>query len=448
MQTGRALVDGELQEVYEFRHLTFQEFLAARGYAQEQHPRRNDEPTLVTLLTPHFEDERWREVIPLAAVLANRKAESIVKELIARSPQVFHRRNRERPSGFSCIILLTQCILDEVIISTNTLDEALKKIAVSLRVFRHQDGKNIAKLRRSKFGERFTSLALERFSTGTTDWEDYLTAAAGADISFENPPYSSESMPSFIDSLITALGGDKVQRIQAALDFMMCAFYWATNRDNNRPQRHNQDLQVKLSLGQVELLRRCFDEMLAVDDLPSQLVACWALAWGGQELLASVRPRPETLNRMFCIWYSATPYNNETARFAAWAISDQPLLLRDALNSEEMSSPIYDDFLREKIELRKSETQNEFAAIAAITCAWYRRSPWNDTKLTDLITDVYNLLDERSTVVRSERRLRQPLSLLKTLGKAGENVIKQRAEMIKREAKKLKDKDEKLGQED
>ncbi len=81
MQTGHERIDGELQPVYEFRHLTFQEYLAARGLVEEQYPRRNAGRSLVDLLEPHFSDERWREVVPLAAVLAGRKAEPIISRL-------------------------------------------------------------------------------------------------------------------------------------------------------------------------------------------------------------------------------------------------------------------------------------------------------------------------------------------------------------------------------
>ena len=81
MRTGEEVIDDELQWVFEFRHLTFQEYLAARGLVEGQYPGRDEEKDLVELLEPHFEDERWREVVPLAAVLAGRKAESLIRRL-------------------------------------------------------------------------------------------------------------------------------------------------------------------------------------------------------------------------------------------------------------------------------------------------------------------------------------------------------------------------------
>ena len=77
-----------LDQVYEFRHLTFQEYLAARGYVEEQYAGRDSGRSLGDLLEPYFNDERWQEVIPLAAVLAGRKAEGVIGRLIASSEQV------------------------------------------------------------------------------------------------------------------------------------------------------------------------------------------------------------------------------------------------------------------------------------------------------------------------------------------------------------------------
>ncbi|WP_262895192.1 NACHT domain-containing protein [Hymenobacter jeongseonensis] len=79
MLSGRKMVEGELQPLYEFRHLTFQEYLAARGYVKKQHPRRTQRLSLLELLEPKFGDHTWREVIPLAAVLAELDAEPLLK---------------------------------------------------------------------------------------------------------------------------------------------------------------------------------------------------------------------------------------------------------------------------------------------------------------------------------------------------------------------------------
>jgi predicted NACHT family NTPase len=81
MMSGHDIEDGRLVEFFEFRHLTFQEFLTARAMVAGWHPARKETDTLTTVLEPHFEDEKWREVIPLAAVLGGKATEVLIQHL-------------------------------------------------------------------------------------------------------------------------------------------------------------------------------------------------------------------------------------------------------------------------------------------------------------------------------------------------------------------------------
>src|ERR1039458_8114161 len=139
MQTGHQRTDGMLEPVYEFRHLTFQEYLAARGYVEEQYPGRDSGQSLAGALESHFEEQPWLEVIPLAAVLAGRKAEELTKRLTAacklRNPPLqgtIPEELNDDPLG----ILLLQCILDEVQVTAPTLRAALLELASNHRVRR------------------------------------------------------------------------------------------------------------------------------------------------------------------------------------------------------------------------------------------------------------------------------------------------------------------------
>src|SRR5262249_24123507 len=81
MMTGHDLEDGQLVGFFEFRHLTFQEFLTARAAVEGWHPGRGENDTLVTVLEPHFKEPEWFEVIPLAAVLGGKATELLIRRL-------------------------------------------------------------------------------------------------------------------------------------------------------------------------------------------------------------------------------------------------------------------------------------------------------------------------------------------------------------------------------
>src|SRR3989442_278322 len=104
MMTGVDIVDGTLVEFYEFRHLTFQEYLTAKATVEGWYRQRRETDTVASFLAPHFREEKWREVIPLAAVLAGRKAESLI---IALSEEAGKH-------GYSVYWILATCLADEV----------------------------------------------------------------------------------------------------------------------------------------------------------------------------------------------------------------------------------------------------------------------------------------------------------------------------------------------
>ncbi len=267
MQTGHEMIDGDLEEVFEFRHLTFQEYLAARGLVEGQYPGRQEEKSLLELLGPHLEDERWREVIPLAAVMAGRRAEPLLRELTtscASRPREDHYTRPDegwsamaalypatRTSKADCDIILQpwqtldihaetaepviiisnlyvdtktpvpalemllQCLLDEVQVALASLDAALKQAA------RHDIDTTIqdsaVSLRRGRFGEAFQEVVQCAYLGGEPGWDEYRTALC--DILFDQfcqdhtAPFSDETIESLNQRLRSR---DRLQQTCAA----------------------------------------------------------------------------------------------------------------------------------------------------------------------------------------------------------------------------------------
>jgi hypothetical protein len=120
MMSGHDVVDGTLTEFYEFRHLTFQEYLTAKAIVDGWYPARGDADSIVSLLESHFADEKWREVIPLAAVLAGRKAEPLIQKLIelCDNHNVSHVVTQR----------LAKCLADEVQVKPETIRSAIRAL--------------------------------------------------------------------------------------------------------------------------------------------------------------------------------------------------------------------------------------------------------------------------------------------------------------------------------
>ena len=89
---------------YEFRHLTFQEYLVAKAIVEGHYPDRLQQPDLLMVVEPHLGKDSWKEVISLTAVLAGRQVEPLLKKLIEQSKKYLENthvhkvfvRNREK----------------------------------------------------------------------------------------------------------------------------------------------------------------------------------------------------------------------------------------------------------------------------------------------------------------------------------------------------------------
>lgn len=268
MQTGHERIYGELQPVYEFRHLTFQEYLAARGYMEEQYPGRDSGQTLADFLQCHFEDERWREVIPLTAVLAGRKADELIKRLVAAC----ERRDREepwrgQPRRDPLGALLHQCIRDEVQVTAPTLRVAFREIARDRRL-RERDFQSgwVVAILRGKFGSIFQEVCEQSYLAGGLGIEDYLQTLKQVAIHLqfgdETPVMTDVAAASLTEALKS---GDRLSKIRAALVCMWLAYTGGGETDPKPEKHHLRERFQCVSDG--------LGEMLELQDLPCTLAA-------------------------------------------------------------------------------------------------------------------------------------------------------------------------------
>jgi hypothetical protein len=158
MMTGHDVEDGSLVEYFEFRHLTFQEFLTAKAVVEGWHPRRKEEDTLASVLEPYFEIEAWREVIPLAAVLGGKATEALIQSLTQRA----------LPLDAAVLDVLANCLADEASARPDTIRAANAALIDSS--FNLQGDPWTPVLMRGKYGADFRAQAGQMFMSSTESW--------------------------------------------------------------------------------------------------------------------------------------------------------------------------------------------------------------------------------------------------------------------------------------
>lgn len=162
MMTGHDVEDGRLVEFLEFRHLTFQEFLTARAMVEGWHPGRGDEDTLVSVLEGHFDEEKWREVIPLAASLGGKATEGLIQRLTERVGPIDTDDERDWQIRRSPLfVALGHCLADEAAARRGTIQAAIRTLVK--RGLGDYDAAFVPMLARSRYGGELRDEAERNF---------------------------------------------------------------------------------------------------------------------------------------------------------------------------------------------------------------------------------------------------------------------------------------------
>ena len=111
-----------LVPTYEFSHLGFQEYLTAKAIAELWIPE-SDGDNSVKILIQHINDEHWREIIPMAAVLLGLQTRPLIECLIDQSLLILQKNRRtnlslsilqENKQTVLAPLCLANCIANEV----------------------------------------------------------------------------------------------------------------------------------------------------------------------------------------------------------------------------------------------------------------------------------------------------------------------------------------------
>ncbi|MCB9384916.1 MAG: NACHT domain-containing protein [Bryobacterales bacterium] len=372
MQTGVESIDGKVQPIYEFRHLTFQEYLAARGFVEEKYPGRDDGKNLADLLDPHFADQAWREVIPLAAVLAGRKAEGLVRRLmewrinslrigknIGEDADVSHSFERFG----ACTSLLRQCLADEVQVPAAILRSAFRETLQY--TFFDPSVSWVRTVFLGRLGPACREVLDDAYWGGQAGWDSYISALIEAAVVDHFGEQTEAVTDQACQILVNALTSR--ERLKAGHAACVVARLAEQSGRKLRLEVETEDRFWQFD----EALRQLLD----ASDPPLALTAVWALAAIGLHRRSgqdeSARANVLALYRL---WReSGSP---QLRYFAGIAFSRQPLLERSAVGEELWGDcdGLYDDGGSKMDE-------------AKLMLAWYRGKPWTDADLGKLLIE-------------------------------------------------------------
>jgi hypothetical protein len=297
MMTGHKVENGRLVEFFEFRHLTFQEFLAARAMVEGWHPDRQENDTLVSVLEPHLEKRDWREIIPLAAVLGGKANEALLRRLTEKH----------------LIIPIGHCLADEAPAKPETIRAALRELVLSGETL--MDSDFTPALARGRYGSDFRDEAAKAFLTPTHNLRNAGQALGLAvwwqTIGVEEPEDYVRSAMQFFKMINNT---ERLSRCEGALGCeQLC--YRVMPIKSLRLRGGFQACDEPLAQAVPTLVQMAFS-----DNSSEQYAGIWALVWLSERELWQSPSDLDFIGRMYTLMHSSP--NIHLREMAAWAVAN------------------------------------------------------------------------------------------------------------------------------
>jgi len=382
MMTGLDVEDGRLVEFFEFRHLTFQEFLTARAMVEGWHPGRKDSDTLVTVLEPHLTEEEWREVIPLAAALGGKATEALIQRL---TEWISVPDDSTMVDTVNTLFLtLGNCLADEVAARPETVRAAVREMIRLGGVF--HGAPFIATLARGRYGatlrEEARNILLEGTQRFTPPAIVLMYAVWWQTVEAEDSKGYKRAASRFLE-LLSSQG--LVERCEGMLGYVRLCL--RLRQDDEHLNEYADVLRRISELMFSSLFSDCLVEEFLAENVLYELGRCKVF----------VPPSdPDMLGRLFTLWHHSK--NKEIQNMAPQTIITQRLIPRD--DSRPCSTIQPDEF--ESFAQNYSEMNDYNEKPAALVIAWYLQTPWSDAELAkrarDLIKSSVVDIDAKKTM--------------------------------------------------
>jgi hypothetical protein len=243
LEAGHQLDGGVLAPFYQFRHLTFQEYLAAVAAVEGYYLEHQQSDTVLTPLANYLKIDEWKEVVPMAAVLAKKEAEYLFAELVKEGKALRKRfesggrfdgidewRSRANilPSPISRLI---HCLAEEAAAAPETLTAALELIVYFGRGCESPDPWTI--LSRGPYGDELLHQAWFLYSPMQTPTE-CLVRNTFAFLAFYKQPLSYWESEQGHRALVAEICSEDPETICRGL-VTVAAILWGRGRSDRGP---------------------------------------------------------------------------------------------------------------------------------------------------------------------------------------------------------------------
>jgi len=398
LEAGHQVENGLTVPFYQFRHLTFQEYLSSVALADGHYDNYSPRNPVIKPIAKKIISDEWKEVIPMVAVLAGKRASPIAAALITKAKQVYKKalENKSFPGSKEWgdfpwtipapIARLLQIFIEEAQIETQELSEAMPIIAYFAKgCGSSYDWRALA---RGPYATDFLDAVWTTYEPMTWDDEIWIKNTFA---NFSGYMVSSEHFNSakFLDDTIEGLSESEPRVLCCTLiTYLSSLWHDSPRRNKDTPE---------------EIFKAA--EGLVHHQSPAVAYAatwCWSLICSNQ---TSRIPSPKSLDAVLQNYLTAPP---NIAGLAAFSLSVVGGLERSYWTPSISQKDIIK--LRAQISDESSEDPHKRDKAALAVLSFHSREIIDDCSLIEL------LLDVRSRNVDVDNRIDDMLRQLGELG--------------------------------
>ncbi|MFW3411200.1 NACHT domain-containing protein [Aliarcobacter butzleri] len=367
MSGHKQLEDKSIVPVYEFLHLSFQEYLTAKAVVEKSLPSNLHNETNLNILKPHILKENWKEIIPLVAVLSKRDNKELIKYLIDKSKISANNRkiNKNNVQKYSPM-LLGNCIANEIQISPELLKEALEWYAKNRYNLNNERVTEI--IMNGKFGDTFQEVIEELFfNTYIDEFSSELGGLLGEIFILRLDGDSNCSILKEIQSQI--MNKNKKKSCIGISALMSYSFEKTRIKEKEVCDQETYNQFIK---GLLEVLLSKLNE----NDKHYLFLIPWTIAWiyDDKNALINIGISNEWIYKLINIWLDNNEHN--IVRVSAWALNEVFNATSDIVNHINLIEDI-----KNKIQKKYDEPLNEYDKYISIYIGIEIEIAWDKKEL-------------------------------------------------------------------